>query len=116
VSVQQPALVFLYVKSVSGVFLFDQLRGSHWPEKMLLGRFQVRPERSISLCPMCGRYVAWLQVLRFILRVILAILIFLLVGMGPQEENRRGNCKVFKVRHPRCVYQTAGYVRNSRHN
>lgn len=56
-SLQQPALVFLYVKSVSGVGLFDQLRGSHWPKKMLLGRFQVRPEKSISLCLMCGRYV-----------------------------------------------------------
>jgi len=31
VSVQQPALVFLYVKSVNGVGLFDQLRGSQWP-------------------------------------------------------------------------------------
>jgi hypothetical protein len=57
VSVKQPALVFLYVKSVSDVGLFDQLRGSRWPKKMLLGRFQVRPERSVSLCLMCGRYV-----------------------------------------------------------
>ena len=47
----------LYVKSVSDVGLFDQLRGSHWPKKMLLGRFQVRPEKSVSLCLMCGRYV-----------------------------------------------------------
>lgn len=30
VSVQQPALVCLYVESVSGVDLFVQLRSSHW--------------------------------------------------------------------------------------
>jgi hypothetical protein len=60
VSVWQPALVCLYVKGVSDVDLFVQLRGSHWVTKVLLDRYQARPGRNVSLCLRCGRYVLWI--------------------------------------------------------
>ena len=38
---QQPALLFPYVKSVSDGGLFDQLHGSHWPQKIVTGSVEI---------------------------------------------------------------------------